>query len=576
VIPARYLALIAADGLTPAASAAGRRAAEARELERVHAGEQLLLFATPGAVPLAPAGRGIAIGTLVADRHGGAALGEEPWPDAMRRFAATHWGDYVLFRPEPRGRAITVLRAPCATLGALTVSRDGMTVLTSDLDLLEAATGARQAIDWLFVAHHLGFPHLRTGRTGLAGVAELRLGESLRFAPEGVQRALAWTPWRFAAADRQVEDRREACDMVRDAVARSVAALVPSGRTVLLELSGGLDSSILAAALAAAGRDARAVNLVTPAAEGDERRYARATAAACGLDLAELAIGDMVDLTVPAGGRLPRPGIPAMLAPADRLLADHARACGAAAFVSGTGGDCVFCSPASAAPAADALRRFGIGHRFLRAAAEIAAIHQATAWQAGRMAWRQARRPPLHRWWPRTETFLRRDAVPQEPEPHPWLAEPEDALPGRRSHIRSILASFAHLDGYARHALAPSVFPLLSQPVIEACLRVPTWLWIAGGRDRSVARGAYRDLLPALVVDRRAKGGMDSYCVRAFEANRAALRPFLLDGHLAGAGLIDHAAIETYLRRSPDGRDDRFYRLLPIIDVERWLRALLG
>jgi hypothetical protein len=84
--------------------------------------------------------------------------------------------------------------------------------------------------------------------------------------------------------------------------------------------------------------------------------------------------------------------------------------------------------------------------------------------------------------------------------------------------------------------VAPSRFPLLSQPVVETALRIPSWLWIENGRDRAVARTAYSGFLPASVLDRRTKGGLDSYAIAMLARNRSALQPFLLEGTCRAAG----------------------------------------
>ena len=133
----------------------------------------------------------------------------------------------------------------------------------------------------------------------------------------------------------------------------------------------------------------------------------------------------------------------------------------------------------------------------------------------------------------------------------------------------------AHLDGFPRYAGMPVIFPLMSQPVIETCLRVPTWFWIEGGRNRAVARDAFRDLLPPGHVDRLTKGGLNSYCARAVEHHRPAIRSFLLEGHLARAGILDRAALDRYLAEPWLIRDERLFRLLPLIDAEAWARAWL-
>lgn len=519
---------------------------------------------------------GIAIGTVISRDTDDGLRETGSKPIDGRQLIASSWGDYVAFLRGPEMDSATVIRAPSGCLPAFRAAASEVTLVSSNVAFLLALTGAGPRIDWDFVAHYLAFPHLRAGATGLDGIDELFAGDDTAFTLQGTRRESLWSPWDFAAAERQITDPQEARDAVRRAVNEAVRGLVQPYRSALLELSGGLDSSVLAAALAASGAPAIAINLVTPGAEGDERSYARATATACGLALAESDVAGDVDLTAPVSDRLARPGIPAILGPADGLLAELARESGVDVFVSGTGGDCVFCSPASAAPAADAWRTFGPGRRFLRAVRHVAEIHDTSLWTAGSMAWRQAHRPPIHRLWPSNHAFLMRDRLPREPDFHPWLTEPADALPGRRSHIRAVIAALAHLDGYARHAVAPSIFPLMSQPVMEACFRIPTWIWIEGGRDRAIARQAFRDVLPARVLDRRSKGGMDAYCIRNFEANRSRLEPFLLDGHLAEAGLLDRPVVASFLRQPVALRDQRFYRLLPIIDAEAWARGWLG
>ncbi|MCP2835015.1 asparagine synthase-related protein, partial [Salmonella enterica] len=66
-----------------------------------------------------------------------------------------------------------------------------------------------------------------------------------------------------------------------------VSAQLADAQHPLLQLSGGLDSSILAAVLHEMGTPFRAVTLATRDAEGDERRFARAVAGHLGIPLEE-------------------------------------------------------------------------------------------------------------------------------------------------------------------------------------------------------------------------------------------------------------------------------------------------
>lgn len=126
---------------------------------------------------------------------------------------------------------------------------------------------------------------------------------------------------------------------------------LPSGAEWVLELSGGLDSSILASSLQRSRRPCSAATLVTPGRDADEREYARAVAEACGIELDEipLSVSD-VDLLAPCALARVSPGGFGMIAFIDRAHAAAADRNGAQAIVSGTGGDNVFCSLRSAAP----------------------------------------------------------------------------------------------------------------------------------------------------------------------------------------------------------------------------------
>jgi asparagine synthase (glutamine-hydrolysing) len=117
--------------------------------------------------------------------------------------------------------------------------------------------------------------------------------------------------------------------------------------------------------------------------------------------------------------------------------------------------------------------------------------------------------------------------------------------------------------------LAPICSPLLSQPVVETCLRIPTWLWFEQGRNRSVAREAFAGLLPATVIGRRTKAAFDSLGAQIIRRNATELRSMLLDGILVRKGIADPDAIDRAFRGEiADG--ELVAELLGIADVEAW------
>ena len=156
---------------------------------------------------------------------------------------------------------------------------------------------------------------------------------------------------------------------------------------------------------------------------------------------------------------------------------------------------------------------------------------------------------------------------------HPWLQPPETVLPGKAAHV-SLLLGTQHLtedsDPQADRRL---LSPLISQPVVELCLRIPSWMWFDRGCNRAVARHAFDADLPPDVAWRRSKGSPDSFLVEMFDANRDRIRALLLHGNLARHGLLDAEAIAAHLADLGPVRGSDHVRILRLVDIEAWTRS---
>jgi len=128
------------------------------------------------------------------------------------------------------------------------------------------------------------------------------------------------------------------------------------------------------------------------------------------------------------------------------------------------------------------------------------------------------------------------------------------------------------IDGYSRMDVPLLVNPLLSQPLVEFCLSVPSWNWIAGGENRSIARRAFESSLPEVLLKRTSKGTPNSFAFEVVDRNRKRLRDHLLDGRLAQHGLLDLAAIEEVLRPDQPMKGFSHMRLSFLAEAEAWSR----
>ncbi len=483
-----------------------------------------------------------------------------------------YWGGYVAIALDRETSAITILRDPSGGLPCYYRRTAEATFLFSDLATWRAADMERLALDWTGVAWRLSTANFPSSRTAFDQIDELCAGFMLRASDRHAVAEAAWCPWDHVHPPyRSIADTRA---VLRDTVLRCIAAWAAPFDSVLLNLSGGLDSSIIAAGLAGrAGRDA-AITMATRSASGDERPYARSVAEATGLALAECFYEPHdVDLTSPSLPGLPRPGGRAIgqafEAARQRVGARH----GSDAFFTGLGGDNVFCFLQSPTPIADRLKAQGPSFALRKTIDSVClqtgcSVTTALVWAVQR-AWL---RPPRYRWRSHA-LFLDPQCVPPERAlTHPWLAAPPRALPGKAAHIAMLMRVQVERDCFARGSAVPIIAPLLSQPIIELCLSIPSWHWCADGRDRAVARDAFAKLLPAMVVDRRSKAGPEAFCYEIIARDRKLLCEHLLDGELVRLGVLDRAAIEPVLRDPAPPAGDHFLRLLELADAEAWVR----
>ncbi len=488
------------------------------------------------------------------------------------RLLTACWGGYVAALPA--GEGIQVLRDPSAALPCYYTDTPGATLFASDVDLLLATGLVQAAIDWAAVGRHHYAGALPTPATALAGIRELLPGRALAAGRDEGQQS-RWSPWDHVHSRRE-RSADEIAEHLRRTVMHSVRAWASFYPRLLVSVSGGLDSSIVAACLAGSGHDVRCITMYTDDPAGDERTYARALCRRFDLPLAECRYRiDDVDIDRALSPHLPRPIGRTLGQAYERAHLDIAREMGIDAFATGSGGDNVFGYSQSAAAIVDRWLSEGPSAGVLSTLRDVCRQTGCGYVEALRAALRAGCRRGYH--WRPAPAFLHRDVLASSTADlaHPWLEAPAHGLPGKAAHVAALLRVQPLLDP-GRGAFAPVLFPLLSQPVVEACLAVPSWQWRHGGRDRAVARQAFTDDLPALVLERRVKGGPDGFGAAILRRHRAAIRERLLDGELARHGIVDRAAIEAQLggERPPEAALQ--VRILDLLDTEAWARAWVG
>ncbi|GAA4773271.1 lasso peptide isopeptide bond-forming cyclase [Stakelama sediminis] len=486
-----------------------------------------------------------------------------------------YWGDYVALLPGTTGEML-ILRAPMGYLPAYCQQTDEVCLVASDIALLEQLSGRRATINREALAEHLAAPELGTARTCLSGIRELAGGQCGRWAASHWQEHSLWSPWTHVSSTSRSVVPKDAAVRLRSTVNRTIAARTSAGEHAILLLSGGLDSSIVAAGLSEAGRPFTALTMVTRDRGGDERRYAAMVAARLGIELTDCPrrVED-VAFDRSDAGRLPRPGEHAFHQATRRAAETLAYRKGAGMIVHGGGGDNLFCSVRSVAPLLDYLRVHGLDKGFRNLADSMVHLTQAGL---PLLVWHIAKRALFRRSRYRLASNCHFLASKVQQDlgariDHPWFRFPPRALEGSGAHIGSIALAESLIQNLDILRPIPSWPLLLSQPVVECCVGIPSWLWYDRGHDRALVRHAFADRLPEPVLWRSTKGAMDSFLVELFEASHAHLRTMLLDGLLAGLDLLDRDALHAALATNQPIDGATCNDLLRLADAEAWARS---
>ena len=537
--------------------------------------ERIVAFVTPGCSCRAVANAGCIVGSLF-HRHGSAeeiasisrAQATSVAGSEGKALLSLFWGGYVAAIETMDG--VRIQRDPSGLLPCYYSASDNLLIFASDAELL-AQFHRSIEIDLEEIGRQLYRAFVPEPTTALCGIRELLAGFSLRAGTVGADQEPFWSPWDYVGNPAQGSEGLT--ERLSGVVRHCVAAWASTRNRILLSVSGGLDSSILAACLSKSRRDAVCLTMFSDDPTGDERMFARALCNHLGLPLIEWPYRlEDIDIRLPLAGHLPRPSDRPQTIAYERVHLEVASEIGADAFMTGNGGDSVFGYSQSAVPIADLYLSRGFKRRTFAALLDVCRQTGCNIPDALREAWRVAHRSSGFRVSPKPlllhSGFVR--AIDRSVLHHPWLDAPDDALPGKAAHIASILRVQSHLEA-SRALLLPVLSPLMSQPIVETCLAIPSWEWRAGGRDRSVARRAFAADLPPAIVNRRVKGSPSGFAALLLDHFRVPIRERVLDGRLAAAGIIDRAAIETILAGERPVPHAERVRIFEMVNAEAWI-----
>lgn len=502
------------------------------------------------------------------------------------------WGDYVALLCNPASARHRVLKDPTGNLPCFRTSFRGVQVVFAHVaDLV-----ATRLFEFTVNQRYLGERVLHGAvleHDALNEVERIYRGECAELVDDSKPRSRVfyWHPLNCTAdADSSAafEDAAYAARSIRATVRSCTRTLCGEHESALHRLSGGLDSSIIAACL----RDSReqtelhCYTYYAPGGRSDERPWARLAAGHSGLKHLEHPITPD-DIPLPAILDAPPMVEPtAVMGYLHRSTLEHriSREHEATAVFCGDGGDSSFCGDTFAYAVSEYLQRHGLGVQAFRLASKVAALTEESSWTVMFKSMRRwlrgvgmehQRKILLPASQLLTEELRARYSSITN-FPHPWLSCLH-AVPWPLVRRLGMLLMPPEFYNVAPGLRAPEVIaPLYSQPATELFLRIPLYVHFHGGRERGLARHAFSPDVPAEILRRTWKDRAPGFLDQLVQRHRKFLREQLLDGVLVEERLLSRDALE-------DALSDRITRspvypgeLLRHLDVEIWARQWRG
>jgi len=488
-----------------------------------------------------------------------------------------YWGRYVAIIRSRTGD-VDVFRDPGGSLPCFVARADRIWVIFSDLEDCIGAADLSISIDWNNILTALQCRRAITETTGIDGVIQVLPGQCFTITDKFAKTQFYWHPKAFC--EPPIEEKPAVlAALLRQSIQSSVDCWASCFPRIVHQLSGGLDSSTVAACLAKANPQTAVTcfNLYTDSSEGDERRYARLAARSAGFDLIEHhhRISQMRLPQMLRNDRLPSPVMIDFHNGTVEALYALAESLDTRAVFSGQGGDHLFQRRRTTLIGAEYVRRHGFGSQFPKIAFETAQMTGKSMWRVlcDSTSYGLCNRP----FYPFMDftfpTMMNKEAIAGATRyNHPWVEDCESVPHAKIQQIADLIDTYNF--HYMPRERVDFVHPMLAQPVIETCLRIPTYLLIYGGRERGLLRRAFSADVPSEIIGRTSKGGTSSFYHNLFERDLEFLREYLLSGMLAQQRFLDTAKLEDAFapRQMTLGRHSLDF--VTLVLAESWLRAI--
>jgi asparagine synthase (glutamine-hydrolysing) len=495
-----------------------------------------------------------------------------------------YWGGYIAFLCCSAERKRYVIRDCSGKIPCFRTRANGVDIVFANVEDLDGLHLPAFTINWRYLAAFIRSSQLQIRETAINEVTELLAGDCLVTTGDEQRQILLWDPGRICN-DNIIEDTVDAMRQLKSTAQQCIDAWASAYRHVLMSLSGGFDSAVVLSCLCQAPTKPliTCLNRFGDDVAGDERTFARLAASRTGVQLIERSLSARNDTL---GARLfdipktVKPSVSEIIGMAiTDVHNDIARSVSADVSWTGQGGDHLFFQMPSPLGAADYIQLHGIGPRLVTIIRDAARVSQMSYWEVlcnGLKLGRSRSTSKPDRDSNRDYGFLTADFLSEsaiESMVHPWSEHAEYVPKGKQYQIRCLSEVVNRDRPIQSTQLVEAHHPLLSQPLMELCLRIPVYGLLKDGRHRGLARAAFQSALPSEIIERESKGTTTAYVLGLLRDSQPFIADLLLDGMLVREGLLDKKALAPYVLRTQPLRIEHLFPLFASISAEIWIRS---
>lgn len=488
-------------------------------------------------------------------------------------FTNSFWGNYICISSVQAAETLSVLRDPTGQLPFYYhCLQEGPMIFASAIEILRTILPSEPGIDWDQLASFIKYGSSFSHDTPFVGIHELKPGYSLDVSSRKTQQYLAWDPLQKYYQAPKPEDRDE---LLIDTLCHSLKAGISPYKEVVLSLSGGLDSTAILFCLKkviGSGQKLRAITMFHPEVRSSsELVYARQACQETGVELIEFDTSQHLPLTHVEKLLPTKPDKPAPILTHihyNRTISDYLGLNASSLFMSGQGGDHIFLCPPPVSTVSDYILENG----FKGAAQKLQEIS---------MYYRMPLYPVLREtisclWrytfskYPRSHDTLSPSWLIKDAESkfHCYDPKPNRILPGKFAQINALYEAIVSISS----DILKTFHPLLSQPMMELAMSIPTYDLYAQGYNRYPFRRAISRSFNTQTVWRKDKGNTTGVFQNGLKQNLKEVLALCLEGHCVRQGIVKPDPLHKHIKIIAGGQNDCLWPLIHLISTEIYLR----